>query len=63
MLNNCLADAPNEVASRLIALCKSLRVWRWIMRGTGATMLAHDVHGAYWAARVLEGVVNSDVAD
>ncbi|SMX44230.1 phosphotransferase [Octadecabacter ascidiaceicola] len=63
LLDSYLADAPKDVAQRLIALCKSLRVWRWIMRGTGATMLADDVRGAYWAARVLEGVSKSDVAD
>ena len=63
LLSNYLAEAPNGVAPRLIALCKSLRVWRWIMRGTGSTMLADDVRGAYWAARVLESVANSDMAD
>ncbi|MCW1952430.1 MAG: hypothetical protein KIH44_013805 [Octadecabacter sp.] len=63
VLGTYLTNAPKEVAPRLIALCNSLRVLRWIIRGTGATLFTHDAHGAYWAARVLEGVADLDVAD
>ncbi|MCF2870860.1 hypothetical protein L0664_07255 [Octadecabacter sp. G9-8] len=58
-----IADLPDVVGPRLVALGRGLRPFRRIIGVTGTASLSHDVAGAYWSARALEGLAHSNVAD
>ena len=63
LLQRYLAVAPAAVAPRLIALGRSLRLFRRLLGLIRKTRLSQDIHGAYWAARTLEEMGRSNMAD
>jgi tRNA A-37 threonylcarbamoyl transferase component Bud32 len=58
-----IADLPDAIAPRLVALGRGLRPFRWIIGVTRTASLSRDVAGAYWSARALEGLAQSNVAN